>query len=76
MLQCVTCVAVTARDKVCCSVLQSIAVCYRVLLWVDDDARNCVCLRALQCVEVCCSVLRVLMLTHAIRCVAVCCNVL
>ena len=47
--------------RVCCSVLQCVAVCCSVLQCVA------VCCSALQCVAVCCSVL---------QCVAVCCSVL
>jgi len=53
------------NSKVCCSVLQWVAMCYNVLheiLWDDDAA----CRNVFQCVAMCCSVL---------QCVAVCCNV-
>jgi len=58
---------------VCCSVLQCVAVCCRVL----HDALLRVCSkkwRLLQCVAVCCSVL--FLCCSGLQCVAVYCNVL
>ena len=54
----------------CCTVLQSVAVFYRVLQCVA------VCCSVLQCVAVCCGVLQcVAVCCSVLQCVAVCCVV-
>ena len=72
---------------VCCSVLQSVAVCCSVCLYLelclDLDLNGLtvhsggLCCSVLQCVAVCCSVLQcVAVCCSVLQCVAVCCSVL
>ena len=78
VLPCVACVVIRCRvlpwAAVCCSVLQSLPVCYD-------------CCRVLQCVALCCSVLRQWVFSgtrwcvahvssRMLQCVAVCCGIL
>ena len=67
--------------RLCCSVLQCVAVCSSVMqcvaVWCSVQQCVAVCCSVLQCVAVCCSVMQCdAVCSSVLQCVAVCCSVL